>query len=57
MKNEFVYVLKFGEEYLCHVTGIENAIKLAKQLKKNLKSQGKTGFYSIYYAGIIIAQF
>ena len=57
MKNEFVYVLMFGEEYLCHVTGIESAIKLAKRLKKNLKEQGKPGFYDIYYLGILIAQF
>ena len=57
MKQEFVYVLMFGEEYLCHVTGIEAAIKLAKRLKKNLKSQGKNGFYDIYYVGILIARF
>ena len=57
MRNEFVYVLKFGEEYLCHVTGIESAIKLAKQLKKNLESQGKYGYYDIYYIGILIARF
>lgn len=57
MKNEFVYVVKFGEEYLFDVTGIETAIRLAKQLKKNLVEQGKVGFYDIYYAGIIIAQF
>lgn len=57
MRNEFVYKLMFGEEYLCHVTGIENAIKLAKQLKKSLESQGKTGYYDIYYVGIIIARF
>ena len=52
MRNEFVYVLKFGEEYLCHVTGIESAIKLAKQLKKNLESQGNYGYYDIYYINI-----
>ena len=57
MKNEFVYIVMFGEEYLCHVTGIESAIKLAKRLKKNLESQGKTGYYDIYYVGIIIARF
>ena len=57
MKNEFVYVLMFGEEYLCHVTGIESAIKLAKQLKKNLESKCKYGYYDIYYIGILIARF
>ena len=57
MKQEFVYVVMFGEEYLCHVTGIESAIKLAKRLKKHLKSQGRNGFYDIYYFDILIAQF
>ena len=57
MKKEFVYVVMFGEEYLCQVTDIEHAIKLAKQSKKNLKSQGKNGFYDIYYIGILIARF
>lgn len=57
MKQEFVYVVMFGEEYLCHVEGIEGAVKLAKRLKKHLKSQGKTGFYGIYFTGILIAQF
>ena len=57
MKVEFVYVVMFGEEYLCHVTGIENAIKLAKQLKKNLKAQAKVGFYDIYFHGVVIAKF
>ena len=57
MKVEFVYVVMFGTEYICHVTGIESAIKLAKQLKKNLKSQGKVGFYDIYFHGVVIAKF
>ena len=57
MEKEFVYVLMFGEEYLCHVTGIEAAIKLAKRLKKYYKLRGKTGFYDIYYNGVLIAQF
>ena len=57
MKNEFVYVLKFGEEYLFDVKDIETAIRLAKQLKKNLESQDKTGFYDIYYSGVLIAKF
>ena len=57
MKQEFVYVVMFGEEYLCHVTGIESAIKLAKRLKKYFKLKGKIGFYDIYYNGILIARF
>lgn len=57
MENEFVYVVMFGEEYLCHVTGIESAIKLAKRLKKYFKLKGKTGFYDIYYDGVLIARF
>ena len=57
MKKDYVYVVMFDEEYICHVTGIERAIKLAKELKKNLKAQGKTGFYDIYLFGALIAQF
>ena len=57
MKVEFVYVVMFDTEYICHVSGIEAAIKLAKQLKKNLKAQAKVGFYDIYFHGIIIAKF
>ena len=57
MKNEFVYVVMFRGNYLFHVTGIETAIKLAKQLKKNLKSLGRTGSYDIYYNGVLIAKF
>ena len=57
MEVEFVYVVMFDTEYICHVSGIEAAIKLAKQLKKNLKAQGKVGFYDIYFHGIIIAKF
>ena len=57
MKNEFKYLLMFGEEYICLAASIERAIKLAKHLKKNLTEQGKTGFYDIYFNGILIAQF
>lgn len=57
MENEFVYVIMFRENYLFHVTGIENAIKLAKLLKKSLISLGRTGFYDIYYNGVLIAKF
>ena len=57
MKLEFVYVVMFDEEYICHVRDIEAAIKLAKQLKKKLKAQAKVGFYDIYFHGIIIAKF
>ena len=57
MEVKFVYVVMFGEEYICHVTGIEPAIKLARQLKKSLKEQGKVGFYDIYFHGIVVAKF
>ena len=57
MEVKFVYVVMFGEEYICHITGIEPAIKLARQLKKSLKEQGKVGFYDIYFHGIVIAKF
>lgn len=57
MKKVFVYTVYFGEEYLFDVVGIEDAIKLAKQLKKNLKSLGRNGFYNIYYDSVLIAQF
>jgi hypothetical protein len=57
MEKEFVYVLKFRDNYLFHVTDIETAIKLAKQLKKSLISLGRIGSYDIYYDGVLIAQF
>ena len=57
MKKEFNYVLKFGEEYLFGTSDIKIAIMLAFFLKKNLEDAGKTGFYDIYIAGILIAQF
>ena len=57
MKNEIKYLIMFGEEYVCLAASIESAIKLAKHLKKNLKEQGKSGFYDIYFNGILIAQF
>ena len=57
MENEFVYVVMFGGNYLFHVTGIETAIKLAKQLKKSLISLGRIGSYDIYYNGVLIANF
>lgn len=57
MEKEFVFVVKFRDMYLFHVTGIENAIRLAKQLKKNLLENGKFGFYDIYYDDVLIAQF
>ena len=57
MEKEFKYLLMFGEEYLCITSSIESAIKLAKHLKKNLKEQGKAGFYDIYFGDILIARF
>ena len=57
MEKQFVYVVKFKGEYLFDVVGIVTAIKLAKQLKKNLKSLGRSGYYDIYYSGVLIAQF
>ena len=57
MKKEFNYVIKFGEEYLFGTSDIKIAIMLAFFLKKNLEDAGKTGFYDIYTAGILIAQF
>ena len=57
MNNDFKYLLMFGEEYICLAASFESAIKLAKHLKKNLKEQGKTGFYDIYLNGILIARF
>lgn len=57
MKKEFIYTVRFGEEYLFDTSDIEVAIKMAIYLKKNLENQGKTGFYDIYFADILIAQF
>jgi hypothetical protein len=57
MNNEFKYLLMFGEEYICLAASIESATKLAKHLKKNLKKQGKAGFYDIYFNDILIARF
>lgn len=57
MKKKFNYVLKFDEEYLFGTSDIKIAIMLAVFLKKNLEDEGKTGFYDIYCAGMLIAQF
>ena len=57
MKKEFNYTLKFGENYVVDTSDIQIAIMLAVFLKKNLVDKGMTGFYDIYCAGILIAQF
>ena len=57
MKKEFNYTLKFGEQYLFGTSDIQIAIMLATFFKKNLVDEGITGFYDIYCAGILIAQF
>lgn len=57
MKKEFIYTVKFGEQYLFDTSDIQIAIMLAAFLKKNLEDEGGTGFYDIYYNGILIARF
>ena len=57
MKKEFNYTLKFGEKYVVDTSDIQIAIMLAIFLKKNLEDEGETGFYNIYSAGLLIAQF
>ena len=57
MKKEFNYTLKFGEKYVVDTSDIQIAIMLAIFLKKKLEDEGETGFYNIYCAGILLAQF
>jgi hypothetical protein len=54
----FEYDLYFNsDEYMDTYNDLSKAIKVAKDCSKNLRDQGKTGAYSIFYDGIEIARF
>ena len=57
MKKEFIYTIKFGEQHVVNTSDVQIAIMLAFFFKKNLEDLGGTGFYDIYCADILIAQF